>query len=83
MSGTPTGRSLPTESIGSVPRPKLLVDAIDRMGSVPPPQLGTTEDCGFSPFCDDVSTTRESVFTKIQARIEGTALASRILGIFA
>jgi 5-methyltetrahydropteroyltriglutamate--homocysteine methyltransferase len=38
-------------------------------------QLGTTDDCGFSPFCDDVSTTRETAFAKIKARIEGTKLA--------
>jgi 5-methyltetrahydropteroyltriglutamate--homocysteine methyltransferase len=38
-------------------------------------QLGTTDDCGFSPFCDDTSTTRETAFAKIKARIEGTKLA--------
>jgi 5-methyltetrahydropteroyltriglutamate--homocysteine methyltransferase len=38
-------------------------------------QLGTTDDCGFSPFCDDVSTTRETAFAKIKARIDGTKLA--------
>ena len=42
-------------------------------------QLGTTDDCGFSPFCDDVSTTRETAFAKIKARIEGTKLAEEKL----
>ncbi|MEB0261847.1 MULTISPECIES: cobalamin-independent methionine synthase II family protein [unclassified Mucilaginibacter] len=42
---------------------------------IPLSQLGTTDDCGFSPFCDDVSTTRETAFAKIKARIEGTKLA--------
>ena len=42
-------------------------------------QLGTTDDCGFSPFCDDVSTTRETAFAKIQARIDGTRLAGEKL----
>jgi 5-methyltetrahydropteroyltriglutamate--homocysteine methyltransferase len=42
---------------------------------IPAGQLGTTDDCGFSPFCDDVSTTRETAFAKIKARIEGTKLA--------
>jgi 5-methyltetrahydropteroyltriglutamate--homocysteine methyltransferase len=42
---------------------------------IPVNQLGTTDDCGFSPFCDDVSTTREIAFAKIKARIEGTKLA--------
>jgi 5-methyltetrahydropteroyltriglutamate--homocysteine methyltransferase len=47
---------------------------------IPVGQLGTTDDCGFSPFSDDTSTTRETAFAKIRARVEGTALASRILG---
>ncbi len=46
---------------------------------IPLDQLGTTDDCGFSPFCDDTSTTREKAFEKIRARVEGTALASSIL----
>ena len=47
---------------------------------IPLEQLGTTDDCGFSPFCDDTSTTRETAFAKIKARVAGTALASAILG---
>ncbi len=43
-------------------------------------QLGTTDDCGFSPFCDDTSTTREAAFAKIRARVEGTRLAAARLG---
>jgi 5-methyltetrahydropteroyltriglutamate--homocysteine methyltransferase len=46
---------------------------------IPVNQLGTTDDCGFSPFCDDVSTTRETAFAKIKARIEGTKLAEEKL----
>ncbi len=41
--------------------------------------LGTTDDCGFSPFADDGSTARETAFEKIRARVEGTALAEREL----
>ena len=47
---------------------------------IPVAQLGTTDDCGFSPFCDDTSTTRDTAFVKIRARVEGTALAERALG---
>jgi 5-methyltetrahydropteroyltriglutamate--homocysteine methyltransferase len=47
---------------------------------IPLAQLGTTDDCGFSPFCDDTSTTRETAFKKIRARVLGTALAAEILG---
>jgi 5-methyltetrahydropteroyltriglutamate--homocysteine methyltransferase len=46
---------------------------------IPLNQLGTTDDCGFSPFCDDLSTTRETAFAKIRARIEGTKLAEEQL----
>lgn len=46
---------------------------------IPLHQLGTTDDCGFSPFCDDSSTTREVAFAKIRARVDGTAQAQAIL----
>jgi 5-methyltetrahydropteroyltriglutamate--homocysteine methyltransferase len=47
---------------------------------IPVEQLGTTDDCGFSPFSDDTSTTRDTAFAKIRARVEGTALAAESLG---
>ena len=47
---------------------------------IPADQLGTCDDCGFSPFADDVSTARETAFAKIKARIQGTALAEKKLG---
>ena len=47
---------------------------------IPLDQLGTTDDCGFSPFSDDISTTRDTAFAKIQARVLGTALAAKALG---
>jgi len=47
---------------------------------IPLEQLGTTDDCGFSPFCDDTSTTRETAFAKIRSRVLGTELASKVLG---
>ena len=43
---------------------------------IPIEQLGTTDDCGFSPFFDNTST-----FAKIQARVRGTALAEERLGV--
>jgi 5-methyltetrahydropteroyltriglutamate--homocysteine methyltransferase len=48
---------------------------------IPVEQLGTTDDCGFSPFSDDTSTTRETAFAKIKARVEGTRLAAEALGL--
>jgi 5-methyltetrahydropteroyltriglutamate--homocysteine methyltransferase len=46
---------------------------------IPLEQLGTTDDCGFAPFSDDVSTTRETAFAKIRARVKGTQLAEKVL----
>jgi 5-methyltetrahydropteroyltriglutamate--homocysteine methyltransferase len=48
---------------------------------ISPDRLGTCDDCGFSPFADDTSTSRETAFAKVAARIEGTALAAASLGI--
>jgi methionine synthase II (cobalamin-independent) len=48
---------------------------------IPLAQLGTTDDCGFSPFADDGSTGRETAFAKIRARVQGTELASEQLGV--
>ncbi len=47
---------------------------------LPVAQLGTTDDCGFSPFSDDTSTSRDTAFAKITARVRGTALAAIALG---
>ena len=47
---------------------------------VPADQLGTTDDCGFAPFCDDTSTTRDTAFEKIRARVLGSAMAAKQLG---
>jgi len=44
-----------------------------------PAQIGTTDDCGFSPFADDISTTRQTAFAKIRSRVEGTQMASKLL----
>lgn len=46
---------------------------------IPIEQLGTTDDCGFSPFSDDTSTSRETAFEKIRARVIGTALAAEMI----
>jgi 5-methyltetrahydropteroyltriglutamate--homocysteine methyltransferase len=48
---------------------------------IPADRLGTCDDCGFSPFADDASTSRDLAFAKIAARVEGTALASEQLGV--
>jgi 5-methyltetrahydropteroyltriglutamate--homocysteine methyltransferase len=46
---------------------------------IPPNQLGTTDDCGFAPFLDDTSTARDLAFSKIAARVRGTAMAAERL----
>jgi 5-methyltetrahydropteroyltriglutamate--homocysteine methyltransferase len=46
-----------------------------------PGRLGTCDDCGFAPFGDDTSTSRETAFAKIRARVAGTELAAAALGV--
>jgi 5-methyltetrahydropteroyltriglutamate--homocysteine methyltransferase len=48
---------------------------------IPLDQLGTTDDCGFAPFSDDTSRSREIAFAKISARVAGTQLAAKVLGV--
>ena len=48
---------------------------------IEPTRLGTCDDCGFAPFGDDTSTTRDTAFAKIRARIAGTQLAAAELGL--
>ncbi|EFL03815.1 MULTISPECIES: cobalamin-independent methionine synthase II family protein [unclassified Streptomyces] len=48
---------------------------------IPVEQLGTCDDCGFAPFADDSSTSRDVAFAKIDARVRGTALAAEALGL--
>ena len=47
---------------------------------IPVEYLGTTDDCGFSPFSDDTSTSRDTAFAKIRVRVLGTALAEKRIG---
>jgi 5-methyltetrahydropteroyltriglutamate--homocysteine methyltransferase len=53
---------------------------IEAASILPVAQFGTTDDCGFAPFADDISTAREIAFTKIRARVEGADLAAGVLG---
>ncbi len=48
---------------------------------IPIAQLGTADDCGFAPFSDDISRSRETAFAKIRARVLGTQLAAKALGV--
>ena len=48
---------------------------------IEPSRLGTCDDCGFAPFGDDTSTSRETAFAKIRARVAGTELAAAELGL--
>jgi 5-methyltetrahydropteroyltriglutamate--homocysteine methyltransferase len=64
----------------AIEAPELVRDRVlEAARYVPIDQLGTTDDCGFSPFSDDTSTTRETAFAKIRARVEGTAMATEAL----
>jgi len=60
--------------------PALVYDRIMTAAEyIPLNQLGTTDDCGFSPFGDDIATSRDTAFAKITARVEGTRMASEKL----
>jgi len=55
---------------------------------IPKERLGSTDDCGFSPFSVDVKpkhgspdAARDIAFQKIKSRVEGTAMASEKLGL--
>jgi 5-methyltetrahydropteroyltriglutamate--homocysteine methyltransferase len=48
---------------------------------IPLDRLGTTDDCGFAPFSDDTSRSREVAFAKIRSCVMGTALAADMLGL--
>lgn len=75
---------IPTESIGTIPRVDTPEEVCERVleaaSFIPLSQLGATDDCVFSPFSDDTSTSRESAFAKIKARVQGTRMAARKLG---
>lgn len=53
---------------------------LEAAACIPLERMGTCDDCGFSPFCDDTTTTRETAFAKIRSRVLGTAMAERELG---
>lgn len=62
--------------------PEMVYDRIMTAAEyIPTNQLGTTDDCGFSPFSDDIATSRDTAFAKITARVEGTKMASEKLKI--
>ena len=66
----------------SVESPEQVRDRVlEAAEHLPADRLGTTDDCGFSPFGDDDSTSRDTAFEKIRARIEGTKLAEAALGL--
>lgn len=48
---------------------------------IPVDRIGTCDDAGFAPFADATSTSRDLAFAKIEARLRGTELAGRTLGL--
>lgn len=63
-----------------VESPELVCDRVLRAATfISPAQLGSTDDCGFSPFEDDTSTGRDTAFAKIASRVEGTLMAAKKL----
>jgi len=72
-----------------VESPEEVRDALTRAANfIPAEQLGSTDDCGFSPFSIDEKPShgspefaRETAWQKITNRVEGTRLAAEKLGI--
>jgi 5-methyltetrahydropteroyltriglutamate--homocysteine methyltransferase len=65
---------------GPVETPEQVRDRVLRAAEyIPLARLGTTDDCGFAPFCDDRQAGRAQAFARIRARVAGTALAAAIL----
>jgi 5-methyltetrahydropteroyltriglutamate--homocysteine methyltransferase len=65
-----------------VETPQVVRDrVIEALSRIPLGQLGTTDDCGFSPFADDTSTARDVAFAKIRARVEGTRMTAEMLSL--
>lgn len=78
--------TIPTEPIGSIPRPLALIEAVASRGPMAPALDSLLDEAirdtiaRVEAFCDDTSTTRETAFAKLRARVLGTALASASLG---
>ncbi|MDQ3686224.1 MAG: hypothetical protein M3430_11590, partial [Acidobacteriota bacterium] len=63
-------------------------DLLTAAKHIPVERLGSTDDCGFSPFSIDVKpkhgspdVARDIAFQKIESRVKGTAMASEQLGV--
>ena len=69
--------------------PEEIRDALVRAANfIPKERIGSTDDCGFSPFSIDEKPNhgspdyaREIAFQKITNRVEGTKMAAEKLGI--
>ena len=72
-----------------VESPEEVRDALVRAANfIPKERLGSTDDCGFSPFSIDEKPNhgspdyaREVAFQKIANRVEGTKMAAEKLGV--
>lgn len=63
-------------------------DLVRAANFIPKDRLGSTDDCGFSPFAidkkpayDSADFARDIAFEKIKARVEGTKMAAEKLGV--
>jgi methionine synthase II (cobalamin-independent) len=72
-----------------VETPQQVCDAlVSAANAIPKERLGSTDDCGFSPFSVDAKPkhgspdfARDIAFRKIAARVEGTRMAADKLGL--
>ena len=80
-----SGSSIHTTA-GSTPQDLATVGAASK--HIPKERLGSTDDCGFSPFSIDVKPlhgspdfARDVAFQKIASRVQGSKMAAEKLGI--
>ena len=76
--------TIPAEPIGSIPRPAALLEAIDafQAGTIAQPALDKAYAAALRETIERLEqAAREIAFAKIRARVEGTKLAARELGV--
>ena len=64
-----------------VETPKRVAERIELANGILGFTPGVSECCGYSPFCNDLTTTREWAFEKLRTRTEGAKIAAAKLGL--
>jgi len=71
---------IPTEPSSSIPMEEVCNRVMKAVRFILVDHLGTHNDCGSSPFCDDTPTSRDTAYAKIRARVSSIVQAAGKLG---